>query len=168
MRPSCTIGLSFLLVNLLTLPIAQAGDPVVIVRPNDDAVVPPTFTVQITYGEVDWCEEGICTLAGAEKVRLVHVSAEETEELAECYPCSSEFAEFKIKLAPGQHSLRATASFRSSYEYSEQITITVDENAPPEDGCGCATTENGGAHATAWLTLIWLSVHRRRRTDPPS
>lgn len=161
------------LVCVLLHATAHAADPVVIVEPQNDDVVPTKFSVKVTYGEVEYCDTGGCIPADAEIVDLLVDGMLHDQ----CYPCPGGEAKFDLMLDPGPHKLQAGAGAITPTEWSEIVEVTVEEDSttssggdasstgkPAEkDGCACNAAQDpaGGA---VWLALLGLAISRRRLT----
>lgn len=166
------------------------ADPVVIVSPQDGAVLPTQFSVKVTYGDVEYCDTDTCADVPANVVYLL-VDSALTDE---CDPCLTGEVDFDITLAPGSYELEARASYGSAAEYSGPTKITVEDepaseasdssasdastisggesdsaegtssDSEPMDkaGCTCGMTRMSGANL-GWLVLACLARRRRQR-----
>jgi hypothetical protein len=177
-----------LLAGVLVIPSARAADPVVIVSPQNGAVLPPAFTVKVTYDEVDFCDTDGCMDVPANQV-ILYVDQSPQDE---CDPCVGGEAEFTVMLEPGPHELRAAAGYQTVSELSGIVKITVDASATTEasdsassnasddsgseatsegdsgskDGCACSA-DPGSNQALPWfcLTCLWASRGRRKQSQ---
>ena len=119
--------------------------------------MPPTFEVEVTYGEVFYGDTDDTGDAPADSVELWS----DGKILAQCSPCASPHeALFEVELMPGEHELVAIASYLSATESSDPITITVNQDKETE-GCACDTTSGRGVGLLC-LGIPWLSMRRRR------
>lgn len=127
----------------------RAADPVVIVSPEDGAVVPPQFPVKVTFGDVSYCDTDGCDDLAADQLTIV---ADGTAMIASCYPCFDE-ADFDVMLTPGQHELVAIATLVFANEYSKPIKITVVE-AEPTTGDETGGSGSGGSSGAGTSTSM--------------
>lgn len=105
---------------------ASASDPVVIVAPQNGAVVPTQFGVRVTYGDITWCDTDGCT---NEPVFGLQLIVDNASKLAYCSPCPPDEANFDVMLPPGDHTLQARATRTGGEESSEEVSFTVLEAA---------------------------------------
>lgn len=175
-----------LLAGVLFISSASNADPVVIVSPQNGAVLPTEFSVKVTYGEVEFCDTDGCMDVPANQV-LLYADAVLQDE---CDPCFGSEAEFAVMLEPGPHTLQAAAGFYATSERSGIVKITVDASATTgagdgassdssadsgseatsegdpgsKDGCACGAGA-GSKQALPWLglTCLWASRGRRSR-----
>ncbi|MDC0717184.1 hypothetical protein [Nannocystis bainbridge] len=176
-------ALLFGLVGLFVSQEARAEDPVVIVAPQDGAVVPAQFTVKVTYGDIQYCDTDGCFDIPAETVAL----SADSSTVEQCLSCPAGGVEFDIMLGPGEHTLEASAAVGTVFSYSDPIKVSVEEAAPTDasdgmdpgtssgtgdgsgssgtpgddDGCACGMTgaPSGGL---VWLGISLLLARRRR------
>lgn len=126
--------------------VVRAADPVIIVTPQDGAVVPLQFPVKVTFGDVNYCDTDGCNDIAADGLAIV---ADGKAMVASCYPCFDEAA-FEVMLVPGQHELVAIATLAFANEYSNPIKITVVEGAPTTgDGSGGPGSEGSTGSGTS-------------------
>jgi MYXO-CTERM domain-containing protein len=110
------------LVGLLSSE-AAAEDPVVIVAPLEDAVVPPSFTVTVEFGDIEHCDLDGCTKIPANAGELFVDGSPFTN----CFDCQSP-VDFDISLEPGPHTLRAAAVYGPSFNLSKFVHVIVEED----------------------------------------
>lgn len=142
---------------------ARAADPVVIVTPKDGAVVSTQFSVTVTYGKVDYCEDDWCEEKLANEITL---RANGSRVVLQDVPEGSSEATLDVVLAPGQYVLEAEAEWSEiASELSEPIQITVVESATTGDTAG---TMSGGSDSTSsgTTTTETSSVSATSSADP--
>ncbi|MFZ6184544.1 hypothetical protein [Nannocystis pusilla] len=140
-----------------------ASTSVVIVTPHGGDVVPPRFDVAITYGDVFYGDTDDTGDAPADTVEL-WVDGKLRDE---CSPCMSpDEAVFEVELMPGEHKLEAVTRYLSAAEFSDPVTITVEQENET-GGCAC-NTANRRPDGLLWLGILCLSLRRRRASSQPS
>lgn len=185
-------ALVFGFAGLFASMTARADDPVVIVAPEDGAVVPAEFTVKISYGDIEYCDTDGCVYIPAEMVTL----NADSSSVEQCLSCPVGEVEFDIMLGPGEHTLDASAAVGTEIVYSEPVKISVEEapttgasdgtgsgtngssgddtsstgKSGDDDGCACGMAD-GPATGLAWLGILPVLASRRRpvngRPHPP-
>ncbi len=141
MRFGSTFTFSICCFGMLAPPTASAVTPVVIVTPQDGAVVPPQFAVKVTFGDVKYCDTDGCEDIAADEL---NVWADSSSIVADCYPCSDE-ADFDVMLTPGQHELEAIAIWAFNFEKSEPITIVVEDPTTGGESASSSSGDSTGA-----------------------
>lgn len=138
-----TIGLLCFVATATSLSIASAADPVVITAPADGSVVPKAFSVTVTYGDLLYCDTDGCFDTPAEVVSLFADSM----SVASCsamMDCPGGEAMFEVELAPGMHTLKATAEAFISIAESEPVDIVVEEDPVAATSTGADDPTTGG------------------------
>jgi MYXO-CTERM domain-containing protein len=118
--------------------LASAAVDPVIVSPAEGAVVTPPFTVEVTYGDILYCDTDGCQDVPAESVSLFADPSSKVIDLGTCSTmteCPGGKASFEVTLEPGPHELRAMADdgFFSA-AMSKIVKITVEPAEQTTEG----------------------------------
>ncbi len=120
-----------------------------IISPMNGAVVTAPFTVEATYGDIDYCDTGGCHDVPAVTISLSADPDTDYKEIGSCKTateCPGGMATFEVSLAPGKHVLQVIASDDFfSIEISETIEITVEAASTTGDTGGVTTGDTSGA-----------------------
>ncbi|MEZ4450120.1 MAG: MYXO-CTERM sorting domain-containing protein [Nannocystaceae bacterium] len=145
---------------------ALASAEVTIDDPAAGARVEATFTVSVTYSEIEVCT-GTCYMITPSSVAL----SVDGSDIASCNTtseCSGGAASFEVTLEPGPHTLVARSFGDLSGESSTEVMVEVMAEEDDDAG-GCTCRSDRGSSGSSWMALglLALGVVRasRRRRD---
>jgi hypothetical protein len=136
-------------VGLFARATAHAQQPVEIVTPEDGAVVPPDFSVKITYEDLLFGDTDTWDYFPPDGVAL----RVDNKEHKMCSPCPADEVTFDVMLPAGPHQLQGHAWLDFGFdsgEYSDPIMIMVEQATTSGASSGTdATSGSSGEGETA-------------------
>lgn len=148
---------------------ASAAAEVVITEPAAGATVEATFTVSLTYGQLEVCTPS-CYMFTPSSVALA-VDGVDQRSCNTTSECSGGAATFELTLEPGPHTLVARSFGDLTGESSVEVAIEVMAAESDDDdagGCSCRSASESGGGLVGFLGLVGLAglvaLGRRRRS----
>lgn len=149
MRTSWAVAVIAVLPVALGPQHSEASDPVIIQSPIEGAIVPQTFEVSVTFGEITSCDTSTECFHTPASGLILNVDDGAFDGCLGCCCATS----FTITLVPGPHKLQA-AAVGEEIIYSEYVNILVQDEGGQSSSIGgqdtsVSSTQDAGGSSSA-------------------